>query len=178
MRWVRSWPADPPPGRAHVVDRLERLVIDDYDYSALGELGEDVIVIEWDVAIDPYDAAAFEQACTTAGYTTGVLVAPYLLHDDAGVRWAHRRLVGVGVERWVTLGEEYCDLFGFGLVYLPRWIVESFLEAPAPERGRPYYAKPGSYTDCRFTDQTFSTWHHRKFGGVPILWDVHPAHLH
>lgn len=47
MRWLRSWPARQPYGRPHVVDRLERLVIDDYDYTPLGEIDDDAIIIEW-----------------------------------------------------------------------------------------------------------------------------------
>ena len=57
----------------------------------------------------------------------------------------------------------FCDLFGFGLVYLPHSIVAKYLA-----------------TDPQVTgDAIFSKWHHAQgLGPVPVHWDVRPIHLH
>jgi hypothetical protein len=180
LRWLRSWPrlAGTMPDRPHVVDRMERLVISDYDYGPLAGLGCSVIVLEWDLAMDCEEMATFEAECSDE--PARVRVAPYRLHDSAGHRWAHRVVLDgeAGEERFVTLEDPFCDLFGFGAVYLPWPLVARFLAAPAPERGRPPWCQPGAYEDCRFTDQTFSTWHYRAgLGPVPICWDVVGVHL-
>jgi hypothetical protein len=75
--------------------------------------------------------------------------------------WAHRR---VGRHpAWIKDGELTCDLFGFGLVYLPHSIVGKYL-ATAPETTG---------------DALFSQWHHAQgLGPVPVSWDVRPVHLH
>lgn len=186
IRWVRSWPARPPAGRPHVVDDLERLVIDDYDYTPLGELELDpyggVVVIEWDIAVDPRTALIFEERIR--GYPDQVSVGPYYLDDALGVRWAHRvvRGSGAGQERWIRVGESCADYFGFGLVYLPTRLVRAFLAAEAPERGRPPWVPRGLYQDGRFTDQTFSTWHFwrsRQAGRRALVWwECQAVHLH
>lgn len=187
MRWVRSWPAgDVPPGRAHVVDELPRLVIADYDYTPLGALDDDVCLIEWDMALSLEDRLAFERSVSIA--PAHVLVAPYRLYLLGQPVWAHRRVFSNYRTRWVMTGETHCELFSFGLIYLPRALVRAFLAAPAPERGRWPDVKPGDYTDSRFTDQTFSTWHlfrsskehyHELLAPrVRIAWHVNPVHLH
>lgn len=182
MRWLRSWPAVIPPHRAHVVDDLERLVIADYDYTPLGAIDDDVVLIEWDMALAPDDMEQFDRAAKY--YHENPLVAPYKLYyvsnngRDRPV-WAHRKLTEAG-EDWIRAWDNFADYVGFGLIYLPRRVVRAFLDAPAPERGAPLVA-PGGYTDCRFHDQTFSMWYrHRYSGGGPIRveWDIWPVHLH
>ena len=115
MRWIRSWPAEPPAGRPQVVDDLARLVMTGYDYAGLAGLDDDVALVEWDVAIDPYDAQRFEWRCQSD--PRQVRVAAYRLADAAGLRWAHRRLVQRNrqpggwewVERWVEPTDRDCD---------------------------------------------------------------------
>lgn len=186
MRVIRSWPAKPPPHRPHVIDELERLTIDNYDYTPLGDVwvetpathNASVVLLEWDIAVDPVDLTTF--AARAAAEPRQVRVAAYRLHDSAGPRWVHRRVSGrhASGERWIDYMEPFCDYFGFGLVYLPAGLIAGFLDAPAPARGRPPWA-PDSYDDTRFTDQTFSTWlrWRTSHGPVPIDWDIPVVHL-
>lgn len=187
MRWLRSFPARMPHGRAHVVDDLERLIIHDYDYTPLAAIGEDVCIVEWDMAVSPDDLARFEWIAN--GNRLDICVAPYLLyHVGPEPVLAHRVLVEDGEggygERWLHEGERSCDYFGFGLIYLPWYLISEFLDSPAPARGWPLYA-PGGYHDTRFTDQTFSCWiaHNRPEDVMTgrrtrVMWSVRPVHLH
>lgn len=179
MRWLRSWPANPPAGRAHVVDDMERLVIDDYDYTPLGSIDDDVCLLEWDMAIDRQQMTLFE------GYAVQtpdrVIVAPYKLYNPGDrPHNAHRTMLGMRGERWISDMEPQCDLFALGLAYLPRQLVREFLASPAPERGRdPRLPAEFDYADRRFTDQTFAMWHYRVYARrVDVIWSVRPVHLH
>lgn len=164
MRWVRTWPAKIPEGRAHVVDRLPRIVMEDYNYVLpLALLGGDAIIIEWDLAISREDWTTFTLACLAD--PDRVRVAPYRLYPKSTNLpepvWAHRR-VGRNPP-WITEDDQECDLFGFGLVYLPRTVVSKYL-ATSPEVT---------------SDALFSKWHHAEgLGPVPVSWDVRPIHLH
>ena len=184
MRWLRSWPANPPAGRAHVVDDMERLVIDNYDYTPLGSIDDDVCLLEWDMALSPGDMQSF--ALHAIESRNSVQVAPYPLYHVAPFRsmgggvWAHRR-VWRHSETWVETGTPDCDYAAFGCIYLPRDAVRAFLASEAPARGRdPRLPADAEYSDRRFTDQTFSVWHHwhAKRGPIPVHWDVRPVHLH
>lgn len=185
MRWLRAWPVLMPPHRAYVVDELERLHQSDYDYTPLGAWFADnpdepgVIIIEWDVAIDPDQALNFERMCSN--FPKFPMAAAHKLHhvEGYGSVWAHRMIEGEG-ERWLRDREIWADRIAFGLVYLPRTPVLEFLQAESPARGAPLYT-PGGYEDGRFTDQTFSMWYrHRYSHGGPfrVEWSVRPVHLH
>lgn len=188
MRWVRSWPAVIPPGRAYVVDDIDRLVIDGYDYSPLAAIDDDIILVEWDMAVSAEDRERFEASALLT--PSCVHTAPYRLYDaNRAPHWAHRTVLDMdGKERWVQTGEPTCDYFAFGLTYLPRDLIRRFMEYPAPERGRYPWIPEGDYTDTRFTDQTFSVWHYwrsqlgegrkRQPPRVRVAWHVAPVHLH
>ena len=184
MRWLRSFPASPPAGRAYVQDDLPRLVNDQYDYSGLGELDDDVLLLEWDIAASREDRERFAQHASDR--PGEVLVAPHTLYHVApGISLAHRVLIGpnYGDERWITPWDMECDYFAFGMIYLPRDLIRGFLATPAPARGRSPYLPPDEtrypYTDCRFIDQTFSVWHrHSMARRTRIDWSVFPVHLH
>ena len=191
MRWIRSYPATIPAGRAFVIDALPRLGLTDYDYTPLGAIDDDICLLEWDMAASAEDIATFTEHARAR--PNAVCVAPYRLYrpsvaeaPTAGV-WAHRRVTDEPLfasgarpgERWVFEGEPEADYVGFGLIYLPRDLIRAFLSAAAPERGRPMNVPIGEYADKRFTDSTFSAWHHRQgYGPVPITWAVRPVHLH
>jgi hypothetical protein len=173
LRLLRSWPQSIPENRAHVVDDIERLVIDHHDYARLGDVDEDLILIEWDVAVGQEDLLTF--AARAAESPNRVLVAPYRIYADvyglpADV-WAHRAWDGNGLGMVIPYGAKpvetnapTCNLFGLGLVYLPRDLVRRFLP------GHP----PG-----HFGDTEFSMWHYERVAkDVPIAWDVRPVHLH
>lgn len=170
MRIIRSWPATIPAGRAYVHDEHERLVIDDHDYHSLDSIDDDILLLEWDIAVGREDLAEF--AARAAAAPGRVLVAPYQLYFYASQRerapvWAHRRYEGTpetGTLRHVTPADESCHLWGLGMTYLPRHVVRAFLDA---------------YPDVHFSDTSLSGWHYRNVEqDVPVTWDIRPVHLH
>lgn len=168
---VRSWPEEVPLGRAHVVDDLPRFVMHDYDYRRLTELGDDVLLIEWDIAVSMEDLTRFAgQARSEPGQ---VRVAPYRLYAGTGSNtalsrpvWAHRRYFDPAIRAtcaFVDDDEPTCHLFGLGMAYLPHAVLTRFTRE-----------FPG-----HFSDGTFSAWHHANVAAeTPISWDVRPVHLH
>ena len=164
MRWVRTWPERIPPGRSYVVDGLPRITMRDHDYApVLGQLDGDTIIAEWDIAVSFEGIARFTEVCEAR--PERVHVAPYRLYpastNSVEPVWAHRR-VGRNPP-WIAEGEPECDLFSFGLVYLPHLVVSKYLATD-----------PGVSGDARF-----SQWHHNAgLGPVPVCWDVRPIHLH
>ncbi len=169
MRLIRTWPAEIPPGRSgYVVDGIERLEVRGYDARRLAGLGDDVLLLEWDVAAAKEDLAVFAAAARS---TPGrVRVAPYRLYPEAnpglgGPIWAHRREPG---NVPVTPDDPVCHRFGFGMVYLPQVLLEAFAKGWLA-------ANPLG----NLTDETFSGWHYRtQDPDVPICWEVRPVHLH
>jgi hypothetical protein len=182
MRLIRSFPATIPPGRAYVVDQMERFIMTDYDYSGLGALDDDVLLLEWDMAVSREDLTRFQT--TIARYPDEPLVAPYRLYRAQGAVepvWAHRLIDDTtGEEAWLWDGLPLADYIGFGMVYLPRMLIRAFLAAPAPARGRsPYLPPEAGYSDMRLTDQTFSIWlRHTQGVRTMVDWRVRPVHLH
>lgn len=178
MQLLRSWPAVIPPAgahgpvRAHVVDGIERLVMSDFDYRVLADVDDDVLLIEWDLAVSREDLEVMIDRCRQD--PDRVRVAPYRLYmsqsgrpHPQGSLWAHRRYQGdpqTGTSRFVLEGEPTCHLFGLGLTYLPRWVI------PAMRRD----------WDDYINDTNISAWHYRHAPDpeVPIDWDVRPVHLH
>lgn len=158
---VRSWPAVIPAGRGYVTDILPRAVMDNHDYRpVLDGLDDDVIIAEWDIAFGLEDIERFAAACEAE--PGKARVAPYRLYPAstglASPVWAHRDIDGT----WISDGEPACDLFGFGLVYLPLAIVRQHL----------------TDTHGAVSDDTFSRWHHRRYGPTAVQWDVRLTHLH
>ena len=180
MLLLRSFPATIPPHRAYVVDELPRFTQSDYDYTGLADLGADICLIEWDIAVAREQLERF--MTHAAARPRDVLVAPHRLyhvaHDEPV--WAHRVVDADGSERWLRSGELEADYVAFGLIYLPQTLIQAFVSAPAPERGRsPFLPAACGYTDCRFIDQTFSVWHRHALGRrVAVDWTVRPVHLH
>lgn len=165
MRLLRSWPdRTPPAGRNYVVDGIPRLVLSDYDNSPLADIDDDVILLEWDIAVGIEDLDRFVEAARDD--PSRVIVAPYRLYvttvrqaDLKKPVWCHRRKDGTHVDT----GEPTCALFGFGMIYFPRELV------------RAYRAEFTGH----FSDGSFAGWHRRAVTDeVPILWDVRPVHLH
>lgn len=173
MRLVRSWPDRIPEGRAHVVDNVERLVLHNHDYKPLAAIDDDVLLLEWDIAVGQEDLRAF--AAHARQDPDRVLVAPYRIYADAYNLptdvWAHRRWDGTGVGTVipngatpVATGDPWCQLFGLGMVYLPRDLHRRFAAVA---------------WSSHFGDTQFSMWHYEHVThDVPICWDVHPVHLH
>lgn len=170
MKLLRSWPATVPAGRAYVHDSIPRLVMRDYDYRILGDVDDDVLLIEWDLAVGKEELVEFADRARAT--PDRVLVAPYRLYHYASDRdrpvpvWAHRRYIGTpetGRLVHVTEDQPTAHLWGLGLTYLPRHVIRRFLAA-----------WPGDVSDG-----SLSGWHHRHIEPeVPITWDIRPVHLH
>lgn len=170
MKVLRSWPSEIPEGRSYVVDTLPRLVMDSYDYRCLEDVDDDLVLVEWDVAVGAEELERFIDRARSE--PDRVLVAPYRLYmATKGDRnlpetvWAHRRYRSPETTsaRFVKEDEQTCHLFGLGLVYLPRAVVQAFIRS-----------WPG-----HFSDASFSGWHYRNIAQeVPIDWETRAVHLH
>ena len=172
MRIFRSWPAVVPADRSYVVDDIEKLVITNFKYNDLYDIDDDVLLLEWDIAVDGVELARFVDHANED--RSRVIVAPYRLYglDGHGYYlphlWAHTRVLDADADPWKTRpvddNEPTCDLFGLGMTYLPKVLTSRF--------SRDYIG--------RFSDDRFSRWHlrHADHPEVPICWDVHAVHLH
>lgn len=164
MKLLRSWPAEVPDRRNYVVDTLEKLIIADYDYAVLADVEDDVVLIEWDLAVDAEELECFLDVVRED--RDRVVVAPYLLYTRTlsheplkQTVWAHRRADGTHLD----VDEPFCAFFGFGLIYFPRTVVAAFRAA---WRGH-------------FSDGSFSGWHFKHVAEqVPVVWGCRPVHLH
>jgi hypothetical protein len=166
VRLIRSWPATVPEGRSYVQDDLPRLAMDGHDYRCLADVADDILLLEWDIAVGKEDLRAFANMAQSE--PDRVLVAPYRLYDTRPPgQWAHRRYEGTpetGHLRHVTPDDRTCHLWGLGMTYLPRVFVEAYMSA-----------NPAGHV----SDGTLSGWHHRNVSeDVPIAWHVRPVHLH
>lgn len=175
MKILRSWPERIPEGRNYVVDGLDRLVMSGYDYRVLADVDDDVLMLEWDMAVGGDDLEAFARRAKLA--PDRVLVAPYRIYVSSGglevkLRqpiWCHRKFNSPYTVEFVQPSDPVCHFFGFGMIYLPRVLVEKFL---------PFLEQLGPGRN--FDDSTFSQWHYRNAPDpeVPITWDIRPVHLH
>lgn len=171
MKLIRSWPAKIPENRCYVVDTLPRFVMADYSYSGLVDFDDDIMLIEWDVAVEKEQLDAFVDIARSN--PDDVVVAPYRIYQatarDTVLKdpiWVMRRYRDASEQsmRWVTEDDATCHLFGLGLTYLPRDLIRAFVDA---------------YPAAHFNDSAFSGWHYRNVRAeTPIAWDVRPVHLH
>lgn len=151
--------------RAWVHDPFTEQLPMDEDYGPiLAQLEQPTVLIEWDLALTYEDRQRFTRVAEIEPDL--VQVAPYKLYpcSTALARpvWAHRAIGRDGQYRWLDYQEAWCDLFSFGLVYLPGGLGPAYVEAC-----------PG-----RASDTTFSQWHHKAIGKpVPVHWNVRPVHL-
>ena len=173
MKIIRSFPKTVPPGRAYVQDDLPRFEMETYDYRGLADQFPDVdlLLLEWDIAVDKDGIERFVAQCEAE--PGRVRVAPYRLWAPTGSSepldsppWAHRAYHYPEVKascRHVDEDEPVCHLFGLGMVYLPRDVLRHYSDVA-----------PG-----HFSDGSFSAWHANTVSlETPISWDVRPVHLH
>lgn len=140
----------------------------DYDYRCLGDLDDDVLLIEWDLAIEREALDRFIEQIEAE--PDRVHTAPYRIYSptERAVTlpkpfWVGRVYeAGEQTMRQVDEDDPVCHTFGLGLTYMPCKIIREFLDH-----------WPG-----HFSDLSFSGWHYRRYGPVPIAWDVRPIHLH
>ena len=178
MKLLRSWPSQVPEGRAYVVDDCPRMVMSQLDYRPpfTRDVDDDLLLIEWDIAIGPEELTTFAKAARRR--PEEMLVAPYkiypsLKYDLPAPIWAHRHWDGTAdppgscfprYEGWtpVETGDETCNLFGFGISYFPRDLVHDFLRTPANQ----------------LSDVSFGMWHYAHVSQtVAICWDAPGLHL-
>jgi hypothetical protein len=169
VKFVRSWPEKVPADRNYVVDNLPKFIMKDYCYRGLGDLGDDVLLIEWDMAVHPEHLESFiDQARSNPDE---VLVAPYKIYmeterdNTVDPFWCLRRYTDERemASYFVDEGEPTCHIWGLGLTYLPRHVIDGFLSQ-----------WPG-----HFNDTAVSGWHYRNVQKeTRIAWDVRPVHLH
>jgi len=90
MRLIRSWPKEIPEHRAYVEDDAERFVMEDFSYEGLGAIDDDILLLEWDVAVSKEDLAYF--AATAARTPKDVLTTAYKLYFRGSKRliWESR----------------------------------------------------------------------------------------
>ena len=164
---ARAFPERTYPGyRPHVIDGWPRVPVDDYDYRGLADLGDDVIVMDWDVAISLEDLHLFAEHA--AAHPGDVLAGANRLYKDGGPEWVWAASRYNTPEkqsmRWLEEGEPTCHLFGFGLAYLPQLLIKQFIAE-----------HPGHL----MSDVDFAGWHYNRVRQeVPVDWSVHPVHLH
>lgn len=175
MKLVRSWPIDPPEDHPQIFDDCELVYIDAVDYTPLLQLNDNVLHLDWDVAVGRNELRAFAAKCKAEPEL--VRVAPTMNYVTRHFRsrknfptttqWMVWKQTGGGRES-INPGDPACDYFAFGMVYLPLWALKQYK------------------TDCpreRFYDQSFSKWHFKYHGGygtspgVPVEWDTHAVHL-
>lgn len=166
MKVIRSFPRTVPAGRNYVIDDCVRFVNDDYDYRGLAAFGDDLIHLDWDTAVSRDDLIAFAKLARQA--PDRVLVAPVRVEPGSraglgeGV-WNCRNYFNGGMSmRLARPGDAECDLFGFGMLYLPHVVLARF-----------EFEWSG-----RFGDIEFAGWHQRKYGRAALTWAVRPVHLH
>ncbi len=175
MKLLRSWPAVVPDGRSYVHDGIERLVMHGYDYSVLGDVGDDVLLIEWDLAAGAEELTAF--AARAAADPGRVLFAPYRLYPGGSQKASARKTPAWAAWRYknndqrngqmveVNDGDPHAHVVGFGLIYLPRDLILRYLAERDPSWG--------------FSDIAFSGWHHRMVHpDIALDWHARPVHLH
>lgn len=173
MKLVRSWPAVIPEGRSYVVDDIPKFLMGDdgerqFDYRGLVDLDDDVVLIEWDIAVGGEQLATFMGRA--AAEPDRVRVAPYLLYrrgtrQPKCVPFYVHRIRYDAVRRWAQPGDTHCQYFGFGLIYLPAELIQKFVAQMNPR--------------SHFGDTEFSRWHMLNVSrDVPIDWDCHAVHLH
>lgn len=149
-----------------MVDDVDRIPVDDYDYRALVNVGDDVLLLDWDMAAHRDDLVEFGRRAQRT--PDRVLVAPYVAYPDTrpGLRrptWTMRRFETLQRTRYVREDEPTCHLFGFGMTYLPRDLILGFV---------------GAHGTLRFDDTGFATWLYLETRGeVPITWDIRPVHM-
>lgn len=166
MKILRSFPTEPfPPGRAYVQDGLERFVTPvAFDYTGLlDRIGTDgVVLLEWDIAVSALDLGLFAQRWKGSDWPA---VAPFLTRD--GSHYLHWRIPADPLKtlRPIHKGEPDCDLFGFGMVYLPRWVLRDY--------------PPGYGGSSILSDGSLPRWLQEAHGPrpVPVDWSVTVVHL-
>lgn len=172
MKLIRAVPEKIPDNRNYVVDQLDTFPMSNYDMHFLKELNDDVILLEWDIAVAHHDLVNFIIHARNAPNL--VQVAPYILYptstDLPDTVWAHRTMVReIPLQLdWIDYGQPVCDLFSTGMIYLPKHIIDLSTEADSLI----------TWHD-NLNDSKLAFWYYYHIKKkVPVHWDIRPIHLH
>lgn len=174
MNIIRVVPKTIPENRNYVVDSLDKVEIWNYDMHFLAEINDDIIMLEWDIAVAHHDLYNFITHCRDN--PNSVMVAPYILYpspqfvDITAPQWAHRHMTHeMPLQlQWIEYGDTVCDIFSTGMIYIPKDIAKRLGDADD------LITWHHNLTDCKF-----AFWHYYSIGKkVPVLWDVRPIHMH
>jgi hypothetical protein len=162
VKILRSFPDGAlPVGRGYIHDGLERFLQPAFDYTGLKRYDDDVIVLEWDIAVSAADIARFRE---DVGGHDWPVVAPFLNRE--GTHFMHWRDPGGGrALRPIVHGEADCDLFGFGMVYLPAALIRDY---------------PGGFGGSSIlSDGSFPRWLETlpQWRPVPVDWSITVVHV-
>lgn len=188
MKLIRSWPIHPPKGRARVKDCIERFYQDKFDYRGLADYDDDILLIEWDLAVDRDELEHFIEHALREPKRP--LAAPFKLYrnsaygslgnwpSDTPWVWPLLHWRGEGTRpgpnpgdpdipgsytEMAQVGDPTCNGISFGLTYLPRKLLRAHEAA----------------WDGRVSDTSFSSWHYFNVRpDMRICWHARPAHLH
>jgi hypothetical protein len=158
VKIIRTFPDDGgPEGRSYVQDDLEKLYTRPFDISGLKQYHDDIVLLEWDIAVSRLDLARF----TANAKGDWPVVAPFL--DRRSERYMHWRKEPVGY-RAIRKDEPTCDLFGFGMVYFPEWVIRDY---------------PMGYGNSNtMTDGNLPRWlQEQEQRPVPVDWTITVVHL-
>lgn len=138
-------------------DDIERLYTKPYDISGLKNFHDDIILLEWDIAVSKPDLERF----TERAKGDWPIVAPFLARD--GSKYLHQRREANGY-RPIIKNEPTCDVFGFGLVYFPAWVIRQC---------------PQQYgSSSIISDGTLPYWlQEQEARPVPVDWSITIVHL-
>lgn len=172
MRVIRSWPMTPPDEHPRVFDNCERIYIPTTDYRPLVDVGENLIHLDWDVAVGRTELREFARKCEaepdrcrvapTWAYVTRMRRDHYARGQRTELMiWKYDQRRGRMRVQW---GDPECNLFGFGFVYLPTWAFCGYVADLDP-------ATPAS-------DTGFGQWYFKATNGqgVPVEWGTHAVH--
>ena len=161
-------PKEIPLGRNYVVDQLDVIEMYDYDMHFLGDLNDDVILLEWDIVVAQHDLFNFIAHSSASPHK--IHVAPYILYPESlddlvAPVWAHREMVReLPLQlRWIDYGEPVCDIFSTGMIYIPKAIITRLQESDDLITWQ-----------HNITDSKLAFWYYHTIGEkVPVHWVRH-----
>ena len=128
------------------------------DFRGLRDITDDIVLIEWDVAVDKRNLVRF--AALAEGRDWPVVAPHYKVEGDT-IHWVH-----FWKGQPVQPGDPECDQFAPGLVYLPGGLLR---DCPLSDKWSPVMNEGviSRYLRSR-----------PDWRPVPIAWDITTVHLH
>ena len=173
MHLLRLMPAQIPTDRNYIVDSIDPYYMYNYDMRSLADINNDLILLEWDIAVAEHDLHNF--ICHVRDSPNQVHVAPYVLYPESLDElmtpvWAHRHMIReMPLQlKWIEYGDSVCDIFSTGMIYIPLDILKRISDSDNLITWH-----------NNINDSKLAFWHHHEIDKkVPVHWDVRPVHLH